>query len=441
LHLLAHELTHTLQQRGARHTAPLRTGSAIDLPDSPLEREAERTADLVTAGVTRSSGREAADTGSRVAAAARQIARVARTSALIVQRVGIGEFFARLFFEGTFSDKELLDYLQYLDDNARIEGDYDSDNKARVIIRRWRADPSSFKLTLARKQLLLQELIDGPTLDDDEHAILELLRGSDSSEISSLIAAAGGEESLKGEFQGSESDELDAFLAQWHAKQSGSASAKGRDGKHSGAARIVEVIVNQTTPQTVVARFDDGHTEGDICSSGKGTCCVDPGSEQAPSFADTQRTDSNWTPSGEHTIYKKEPVHGHINWWMQFNARGIALHEYSPVDGTPLSHGCVRLNPEFAKRIYPAVIEHVTKVIVRGTPRPRCNHDALKSEWEHDFAGAAVADGEPISAETRELINHMKLSLTGRGATYKERLGKQEIPRCPTPGGRRGGRP
>jgi hypothetical protein len=431
LHLLAHELTHTLQQGDALPSPADQL--PVDGPDTAAEREADRHA----ARVTDAFHAHPPGAGAHGAAAADlSPPGIAGTSAPRVQRVGFGQFLARLFAEGTFSDKELSDYLQYLDDNARIEGNYDSDNKARVIIRRWRKDPGSFKLTLARKQLLLQELIDGPTLDDDEHAILELLRGSSVSEVASLVAAAGGEESLKSEFQGSESDELDSFLAQWHGQQTGGAA--GRRGTSRGADRIVQVVVTQTTPQTVVAHFGDGHTEGDICSSGKGTCCVEPGSDQSPSVADTRRNDSNWTPVGEHTVYFKEPLHGHINWWMQFNTRAIALHEYAPVDGTPLSHGCVRLNPKFAKRIYPAVMEHVTKVVVKDVPRPRCNHAALKTEWEQDFMEAAVDDGERPSPETLELIKHMKLSL-GAGATFKDRLRTQAIPRCP--GGRAGARP
>ena len=49
LHLLAHELTHTVQQRGAA-TGPALASLVIDPPDTPLEREAETQADAVLAG-------------------------------------------------------------------------------------------------------------------------------------------------------------------------------------------------------------------------------------------------------------------------------------------------------------------------------------------------------------------------------------------------------
>jgi len=50
LHLLAHELAHTLQQRGAGSAAPLAESSTLDGADAPLERAADAHADAVVAG-------------------------------------------------------------------------------------------------------------------------------------------------------------------------------------------------------------------------------------------------------------------------------------------------------------------------------------------------------------------------------------------------------
>lgn len=425
MHLLAHELTHTIQQSGA--TVSGSDSLEVDRPDSAHEREADSVADHVT----RELGSGAAP--APAVAPVQNVAppTVSRSSRARVQRVGFGQFLARLFGEGTFSDKELNDYLKFLDDNARIESDYDSDNKARAIVRRWSADKTAFDLTLPRKQLLLLEMIDGPTLDDDEQAILLLLRGSSTEDVGALIAAAGGEEELKGEFHWAESDQLDAFLADWHAKdvKAQPKQRAKRTGGVFGPNEIAEIHVNQDTPQTVIVRYGDNHTESDICSTGKGTCCVQPGSNQGPSKADTTEDKTNWTPNGPHVVYKKETPHGpgKIPFWMEFNARAIALHEYSPVDGTPLSHGCVRLRSSFAKKIYPAVVEHATRVFVEGTPRPRCNHETLRTEWEHDFSGAVVKDGD------KELIAHMHKAL-GDGKKYDEAIAKKIIPNCPARG-------
>jgi hypothetical protein len=426
MHLLAHELTHTIQQGGA--TVSSNDSLEVDSPDSSHEREADSVADRVTRELgSGAAGPAGTPAPSPVQNAARPA--VSRSPRARVQRFG-WQSIARLFGEGTFSDKELNDYLKYLDDNAKIEGDFDSDNKARAIVRKWSADKTAFDLTLPRKQLLMLEMIDGPTLDDDEQAILMLLKYSSDADIGALIAAAGGEEELKGEFHWAESDQLDAFLAEWHRKDAKTKPAPRLEGvKPFGPKQIAEIRVNQDTPQTVIVRYGDGHTESDICSTGKGTCCVQPGTDQAPSDGNTREEDSNWTPNGWHVVYRKVDRHGKakIPWWMEFNTRAIALHEYHPVDGTPLSHGCVRLNASFAKKIYPAVVEHATRVLVHGTPRPRCNHGTLQSEWADDFSGAAKPDGDS------ELIKHMEKAL-GKGKKFDEAMKKKVIPNCPSRG-------
>jgi hypothetical protein len=406
LHLLAHELTHTVQQRGMAPEAPQRDGVVVDPIDSPLERAADRAADRVVSNLDSHSASRAAVPASRP----------------MIQRVGVGEFFSRLFGEGTFSEAELQRYLQYLDDHAAIEGDYDSDNKAREIVRRWRRGDPKFRPSLTQKQLMLLEMIDGPTLDDDEQAILELLRGSNDADVRALIATAGGEESLKGEFHWGESDELDRFLEAWHRKPGNQPAPQRTAGDRR--PRIVEIVVNQDTPQFVTIRYNDGRLEASRCSTGKGTCCVEPGSATGPSAAQTQVNDSNWTPVGSHTVQFTQAMHGEIAWWTQFHSRAIALHEYAPVDGTPISHGCVRLSGAFAKRIHEGVVPGRTVVRVVGSPRPRCDHAALKHEWDKDFAGGAAADGD------KELRRHLEVSFGVRGAALDRQIAAGVIPRC-----------
>jgi hypothetical protein len=71
---------------------------------------------------------------------------------------------------------------------------------------------------------------------------------------------------------------------------------------------------------------------------------------------------------------------GGVRLWTQFhNARSIALHEYRPVDGTPLSHGCVRLNRSTAQTIFDGAVTGVTRVTVRNLAAPRCNHTTLQN--------------------------------------------------------------
>jgi len=68
--------------------------------------------------------------------------------------------------------------------------------------------------------------------------------------------------------------------------------------------------------------------------------------------------DEHPTPKGIFTILAKEPMHRSLKYenapmpfMQQFDQYGTALHAgHNP--GYPASHGCIRLPPEFAKRLY-----------------------------------------------------------------------------------------
>jgi hypothetical protein len=360
-----------------------------------------------------------------------------------VQRVGIGEWFARLFGGGTFGINELKAYLRYLDDHGEIEGERTSDNKAREIVKRWRnGDPDFPEPTLPQKQLMLLEMIDGPTLDEDEHAILELLRGSSDEQVRLLVATAGGEQTLADEFHGSEFVELQAFLATWRAEPQNRPVQSGEIGAGRGQVAIAEITVDQDTPQTVMIRYRDGRREAFRCSTGKGTCAVESGGK-GPTRGEMERIDSNWTPNspsgtGFRVSKRDKPgSHGSIEWWTQFHDRQIALHDYSRVDGTPLSHGCVRLEKAVAKRIYDGALdtktlggkgrEAATRVVVTGVPKPRLAYGPLVDEWERDFAQGS---GPVRDSGDRELREHLRLALGADGAELDRRIKAGVIPRC-----------
>ena len=57
-----------------------------------------------------------------------------------VQRLGVWESIGVFFdvVEGDFGDDELQAYLDKLETKGQIEGDYDSDNKARAIVQQWK---------------------------------------------------------------------------------------------------------------------------------------------------------------------------------------------------------------------------------------------------------------------------------------------------------------
>jgi hypothetical protein len=138
-------------------------------------------------------------------------------------------------------------------------------------------------------------------------------------------------------------------------------------------------------------------------------------------------------------ITSKTFDHGGISYWSEFDHdRAIALHEYSPVDGTPLSHGCVRLNTAMAKKIFCASRINATTVVVKGFARPKCDWPALQEEWagpHGDFqtAGTDIKDGD--KSETARQVREARREMTsafGKSHTPAEyrALTAADIPRC-----------
>jgi hypothetical protein len=203
---------------------------------------------------------------------------------------------------------------------------------------------------------------------------------------------------------------------------------------------IQKVVVNQETPQTATIHWSDGSTESDACSSGKGHCCVDPSNPSGVgcTVEQSQTDGSNCTPITRAMGFPvKNRVRDHkgVEFWTEFVPdRAIALHEYSPVDGTPLSHGCVRLHTDFATKIFCNVRQNATWVQVQGFARPKCDHGNLQKEWEGDFAmgGADLskADGDE-KGEIRETRRELNAAF-GRtlSVTEIQALTAKDIPRC-----------
>jgi hypothetical protein len=116
--------------------------------------------------------------------------------------------------EGTWSDRELHAYLDAITASGKIDGSYDADNKARAIVRRWKAASPGFDLLGPQKSLLIDEMLDGPTGDEDEGAILDLLELSDASDLRAIFADAKGRMArLDADIDGDEHKRLDAFIA------------------------------------------------------------------------------------------------------------------------------------------------------------------------------------------------------------------------------------
>ena len=132
-----------------------------------------------------------------------------RTHNEVIQRASFWEGVSRFFGGGTFSNEELKEYLDKITRTRKIEDSYDSDNKAREIVKRWKrgdvklgrkevkdmaSDGTSLLLPFLDvnvKILLIEEMLDGFTGDDDERAILDLLDGSSDDHLSKILDKVG----------------------------------------------------------------------------------------------------------------------------------------------------------------------------------------------------------------------------------------------------------
>jgi hypothetical protein len=190
--------------------------------------------------------------------------------------------------------------------------------------------------------------------------------------------------------------------------------------KSSGTPKpfITDVLVDQNSKQRVTANFSDGTSASDECSTGKGHCCFDKTSGTAEggacSAARSTQINNNCTPIGTFTVTGQLPVTpGGVELWTQFHdAKQVALHKYSPVDGTPLSHGCVRMHEPMARTIFDHARVGVTKVKVQGLAKPDCESAALQAEWEGDYwdAGKKPPDGSTPNPATKKPYTKKELA-------------------------------
>lgn len=185
----------------------------------------------------------------------------ATTVPSILQRKGgsIGGFFANIgraiasvfVDEPGFSDVTLQRYLAVLDAGA-IEDDYDSDDRARIVVRRWMAGPSGYALSKERKALLLKEMISGFTGDADEAAMLDLLTGSPDDELTYIFGRVP-PSALRADIHGEERAQLERVLAGLAARTGPTAASNAFAGTHAVTPTEKGFVEGTLTPGATIA--------------------------------------------------------------------------------------------------------------------------------------------------------------------------------------------
>ena len=93
--------------------------------------------------------------------------------------------------EGDFTRDELREYLNKVTVADHIEDDFDSDNKARAVVRHYQTGTLWFDLTPRQKVLMIREMLSGPTMAEDEEEIVALLEVSDDDHLDAMFGTGG----------------------------------------------------------------------------------------------------------------------------------------------------------------------------------------------------------------------------------------------------------
>ena len=195
--LLAHELTHVVQQTSSGASAQ-QTSKAVSEPSDAAEVEADAMADRVMSG----ESVNVTQAPNATLHALNDLETGLLVGGLAVG--GIGGTLLTLWLSGAFdaenySPEELTAYLTVLATTRRIEDNRNSDNKARDVVRHWRAGEAGFNIdngfsvrggsltAIELKRLLIKEMLSGVTAGGDEEAILTILDNTLTPDLIQLL--------------------------------------------------------------------------------------------------------------------------------------------------------------------------------------------------------------------------------------------------------------
>ncbi len=210
LRLLAHELTHVVQQ-GPGASVP--DGLDVVPPTHTSERAPAVAAQTLGSARPSIAAAGAATPGPADGALVGHVG-TGTVPAGAIQRLPSGPV-AQFDVDNEFTTRALIDYLDALDARGTIEDHSDSDDKSRAIVKLWVEGGSPFVVSARRAMLMIREMQDGFTGDDDERAILELLWRSSSNDLREIFGPGGIEvKDLNSDFHTIEWDWLRQFYDQ-----------------------------------------------------------------------------------------------------------------------------------------------------------------------------------------------------------------------------------
>jgi lipoprotein-anchoring transpeptidase ErfK/SrfK len=324
-HLIAHELTHVLQQRAARGGARLRPG--LSQPGEPSERRAEAVADAVSRSQS-ASATEAASSGDVVRTLARQAAE-------------------------TGMPADAAGPWQALAEEPAAEAVIGAEGAAGAELGEWDARDGDTPLA-------------GPMLPVPERP----------EQLEELQAPGDATSAERAEEAFEPAGELVATLADGQPVQRQAKKGKPKSPPTSGVpaklTRWITTIEIDLTAQTIKVNWSDrSKPQTTSISSGRGRPCT-----SADPCAD-QRSE-NCTPTGSFSPKFRgdstfHNTHGDpMSWYVDLgitdskgNGRGIGIHDSQPVKGVPASHGCVRVPSAIAETINKNVIKS-TSIDISG---------------------------------------------------------------------------
>ena len=121
--------------------------------------------------------------------------------------------------QNKFTYRQLKRYMNNYIRKGKIEDNNDSDDKARAIVGCWKRSDKNSPLNSFEKVMLIKEMFSGDTHDEDENAILDLLKESSQKSLDLMFGKYGlTMDSLNYELDGEENDRLWQFYKRRQAK-------------------------------------------------------------------------------------------------------------------------------------------------------------------------------------------------------------------------------